>query len=292
MDAFPVTLVMISTFMHAAWNLLLRYKGGTQTCFWRMQVSIVVLGAVPALGTLIACRIITPTAIICLLCSGVCCGVYYFCLAKGYESGDFTTVYPASRALPVMLIGIGDAVRGRPPNAWGWFGMLFVALGCLLVPLNAPGDLRLRYYLKPATLWIVLAALGTVGYSLFDKIGTEAIPRGPREAAVYSYLFQVVALISSFLLHKLFAKPKTRDQDVGWAIPATAGVLCFAAYWLVLWAYQMVPQASYVVAFRQFSIVIGVLSAFLLFDEPGKGIRLAGSICITAGLVLLKMLGA
>ncbi|MCG7852315.1 MAG: DMT family transporter [Methanosarcinaceae archaeon] len=291
MDALPLTLVIISTFMHSTWNILLRYKGGTQTCLWRMQLSIVVLGAIPAFISLLTYPSITRTAILCLIGSGVSCGFYYFCLARGYESGDFTTVYPASRALPVLFIGIGDAFRGRPPNPLGWVGMIFVATGCFFVPLNSLSDFRFNHYWKPVSLWIVLTAFGTVGYSLFDKIGTEAIPRGPREAAVYCYFFNLMAFISSFSLKAFAKKPIKPSSEVGYWIPAIAGILCFLAYWLVLWSYQMVEKASYVVAFRQFSIVIGVLIAFLLFNEPGKKIRFVGSVVITAGLLLLKIFG-
>ena len=81
-----------------------------------MQVSIVVLGAVPACISLVLYPSISMKAALCLLGSGACCGFYYVCLARGYESGDFTTVYPAARALPVLIVGFGDALRGFPPS--------------------------------------------------------------------------------------------------------------------------------------------------------------------------------
>lgn len=70
-----------------------------------------------------------------------------------------------------------------------------------------------------------------------------------------------------------------------------AAVLSFGAYWLILWAYQLSPQASYIVAFRQFSIVIGSLMAFLIYKEKGVGIRLTGAVLITTGLVLIGVWG-
>ncbi len=291
MDALPLTLVIASTFMHASWNILSKYKGGAQVCIWRMQVSIVVLGAIPAFISLVTYPSISMKAVFCLLGSGVSCGFYYVCLARGYESGDFTTVYPAARALPVLILGIGDAFRSRPPSLYGWIGMLFVTSGCLLVPLNSLADFRLRTYWKPISLWIVLIAMGTVGYSLFDKIGTEAIPTGPREAAVYCYLFFLMAFISFVPLRSVISKPIENSLKVGWWIPTIAGILCFLAYWLVLCAYQMTERVSYVVAFRQFSIVIGVIAGSVIFNESGKTIRLVGAVVITGGLLLLKVYG-
>ena len=65
----------------------------------------------------------------------------------------------------------------------------------------------------------------------------------------------------------------------------------FGAYWLILWAYQLSPIASYVVAFRQFSIVIGAIFAFLVFKEQGAAVRLSGAVLIVMGLMLIAVLG-
>jgi uncharacterized membrane protein len=277
--------------MHAVWNILARRQGGSQACIWRMQLFVVAVGAAPALIALVVLECISLKAVMCLLGSGVSCGFYYVSLGRGYESGDFTSVYPAARALPVLLVGIGDVCRGHPPNGLGWAGMALVALGCLLVPLSSFRDLRPSNYLRPVSVWIVMTALGTVGYSLFDKVGTEAIPTGPVQAAVYCYLFFVTTVTSYVPLRRLLGARVNTSQDVGWRIPALAGALCFCAYWLVLWAYQMTSRASYVVAFRQFSILIGVLIAFRVFNESGKAVRLTGALAMTLGLLLVKVCG-
>jgi drug/metabolite transporter (DMT)-like permease len=284
-------LVLLSAFMHAAWNLLARRHGNVEACIWRLQLTVVVAGFLPACVALVTLRCIPPLAALCLLGSGTSCAFYYVCLARGYETGDFTTVYPAARALPVLLVGVGDALRGRPPTGTGWIGMALVAFGCLIVPLSSLRDIRLRHYLRPASLWILLTATGTVGYSLFDKVGTEAIPRGPLPAAVYCYLFFAVAAAAYLPLRYAVLRRGLKSTAGGWRLPALAGLLGFLAYWLVLWAFQMTARASYVVAFRQFSIVIGVALALLLLNEPGKSVRFTGALIITAGLILLKALG-
>jgi drug/metabolite transporter (DMT)-like permease len=291
LGAVPVMLVVASAFMHAAWNLVTKRNGGIQACMWRMQLFIVLIGAVPACLSLFVAPSITARAGLCLLGSGVSCSLYYVCLARSYESEDFTAVYPAVRAIPLLVVGLGDALRGHAPTPVGWLGMVLVAIGCLFVPLSSFTDFRLRHYWKPVSLWILLSAAGTVGYSLFDKIGTEAIQRGPHQTAVYCYLFFVVAAASYMPLGAITVKSKLDSTEIGWRVPALAGTLCFLAYWLVLWAYQMTERASYVVAFRQFSIVIGVVVALFVLAEPGKAVRLTGSIVITLGLILVKLFG-
>jgi len=70
-----------------------------------------------------------------------------------------------------------------------------------------------------------------------------------------------------------------------------AAVLSFGAYWLILWAYQLSPYASYIVAFRQFSIVIGAVLAFVIYKEKGIAIRLTGASLITTGLLVIALWG-
>ena len=291
MSAFVVTLVIVSTFMHAGWNLLARGQRDEGAFFRRMLLVSMALGLAPAAVGWAMLRCLTPTALACALGSGVCCGVYYLGLARGYGSGDFTVVYPAARALPVLLLGLVDVARGRLPTAMGWSGMVLVALGCFLVPHRSFRKIRLAPYLDRSVLWILLTALGTVGYSILDKIGLENTPEGPAQAAIYGYVFFVISGVAYLGLDRLFRAPRDADVKFGWRLPALAAVLNFGAYWLVLWAYQMTERVSYVVAFRQFSIVLGVIAAFIIFRESGRLVRTAGTLVITAGLVVLKLWG-
>ena len=76
---------------------------------------------------------------------------------------------------------------------------------------------------------------------------------------------------------------------VGWAIPALAAALNFSAYSMILVCYQRVAQAGYVWGMRQFSIVIGVVLAFVVFKERGRAVRLTGAVLITVGMVLIAL---
>ena len=73
--------------------------------------------------------------------------------------------------------------------------------------------------------------------------------------------------------------------------PVLAAICNFSSYWLVLWAYQLSRHAGYVVAFRQFSIVIGVAVAFVAYKESGVFVRIVGVVLITAGLIIVGLFG-
>jgi uncharacterized membrane protein len=65
----------------------------------------------------------------------------------------------------------------------------------------------------------------------------------------------------------------------------------YSSYWLILWAYQLQPQASYILAFRQTSIAIGVVVAFLLYKEEGRLPRILGTAILSTGLILIALFG-
>jgi drug/metabolite transporter (DMT)-like permease len=287
-----MALVLGSAFMHAGWNLIARrYMAEPEFFFKRMVFVIVSVGLVPASVSEILTHSLTLKAWLCVVGSGFCCGVYFFCLAQAYASSDFTTVYPVSRALPVFLVGIGDVMRHRYPTEWGWIGMFLVISGCFLAPLYSFRDFHVRSYLNRQILWMLLTALGTVGYTLLDKIASEVVLQGPGTAARYEYMFFLASYLaySSFL--RIFQRGRNFSISLGWGITFLTASMSFGAYWLVLWAYQLTQHASYVAAFRQFSIVIGVILAFVIYKEKGLFVRLLGTFLITSGLLLIGLWG-
>jgi len=291
MGSFVITLVLCSTFMHAGWNLLARRQRSEAAFFSRMLLVSVSLGFVPAVVSESLTRSLPPVAWACVLGSGLCGGLYYFFLARAYASSDFTVVYPVARSLPLLLIGLGDTLRGRPLAASGWLGLLLVAGGCLFAPLRSVRDLSPHRYLNRASLWVLLAAAWTVGYTLLDKVASEVVRQGPATAARYGYAFFSMSAVVYALLHRAFDRGGASAVSIGWIAPALAAGLNFGAYWLVLWAYQLSRHASYIVAFRQFSVVIGVVLAFLIYKEKGVAVRLFATFLLLCGLLLIGLQG-
>lgn len=277
--------------MHAGWNLLARRHRSEAAFMLRMLSVIVVVGFVPAAVSESLTRSLSSTAWICALGSGIFCGCYYFCLSRAYTSSDFTVVYPVARALPIVLIACADVLRGRELPLFGWVGLGLVVFGCLLTPLHSFRDFQLSRYFHGGSLWILLTALGTVGYTLLDKIASETVRQSPATAARYGYVFMCVSYVIFSGLLRRFKPIKPSQQAIGWGFPILGACLDFGCYWLVLWAYQLTGHASYIVAFRQFSIVIGVVLAFLFYREQGRAVRLTGTLILTGGLVVIAVWG-
>ena len=291
MSLFVIFIIICSTFMHAGWNLLARYNRAERDFYFKMLVIMIVTGFVPAVWSELVTRSLTPTAWWCVLGSGFSAGLYLFFLARAYEESDFTVVYPVARSLPVIFVAFIDVLRGRELTVFGWLGILMVAAGCVFVPLRSFRDFSLGNYFNRASLWMFFAALGTVGYTTLDKIAAEVVQQGPATAARYGYIYFAVSFFPYLGFMKLSRPVVVKDSSQDWKIAVLAALFGFGAYWLILWAYQLSPYASYIVAFRQFSIVIGALLAFIIYKEQGVAVRLSGAVMITLGLVLIALLG-
>lgn len=289
MSSFVIVLILCSAFMHAGWNLFARRQRSETIFFSRMLTVTAVIGFLPAVLSEILTHSLTFKAWLCVAGSGLCCGAYFYFLARAYESSDFTIVYPIARSLPVLFVGIGDVLRGRYLSLGGWIGILLVVSGCFFTPLHSFRDFSFRRYFNRTSLWMFLTALGTVGYTLLDKVASEIVQQGPATAARYGYMFFLISCVTYRILLKIFKIEKQNANSVGWKLPIFAACLNFGSYWLVLWAYQLSQFASYIVAFRQFSIIIGVILAFTIYKEQGLIVRITGSLLLTAGLVIIAL---
>jgi drug/metabolite transporter (DMT)-like permease len=291
LDTLAILLVLASTFAHAGWNLLAKRAGSQLDFFNRMLLFVTLVGFLPwILGQALAGMLI-PKVWLCAVGGGICGGVYCIGLGLAYEREDFTLVYPVARALPVLMLGVFDVLRLRDPSFWGWAGMGLVACGCFLAPLRTWDDVALNKYINRASLGMLLASLGTVGYSVIDKIAAESLPRGPTSAAIYGYILFVMIWATFAGTLNVARMPRPPSKPAGWFTLVPAAAMCFGAYWLVLWAYQIAPRVSYVVAFRQFSIVIGVVLAILILKERLRLVRMLATALIVAGLALIALRG-
>ena len=292
MSPLPVALIIASCVAHAQWNLLSRRRQGSEPAFFRrmLLLGLPFCAAVAAVDLLLA-HTLPPKALLCVLASGLIAGTYFRFLGLAYGEADFSTVYPVARALPVLVVATLDMLRGRYPSAIGWGGLLLVVVGCVLAPQKSYRGFNLRRYAARDMAWMGLTAAAIVAFTMIDKIGSEAVTQGPVSAAVYCACFYGLAGVSYLLMQAAFDRPLQDATPIGWWAPSVASVLGCISYWLVLWAFQLAPQTAYLLALRQFSIVIGVIAAFIVYKERGIAVRGPATAAIVAGLVLLVLYG-
>lgn len=323
MPPLAVGVVLLSTVMHVVWNLAAKQHSAD----WSGMLRLLATVSIPGVLILLWAELFTTGLSVhvwpLVVGAGCCQGIYYLGLTLGYRSGDLSVIYPMTRALPVVFIGVFDLVRRLNPSVFGWAGLFIVAIGCIFISRSGDrvgtgegGRVRSVRRIDPAVGWAVIAAAGTVGYTVLDKIAAEillsengsglvdALHYGLWEIVIATVVYAPMLLVAMRIslrrsgirgMATSVAEVRSVPQQAGAAEPtrrwkiAPIGICMFAAYALVLWAYQLSERASYVVALRQFSIVLGVLASVVLMREQAPFVRIVSAIVITAGIALVSV---
>jgi drug/metabolite transporter (DMT)-like permease len=254
-----------AAFLHAGWNVLLAGARDTQSSAAGLLVWGAALLSVPALVT----GGVSAEAIPYIAASAALEVCYFVLLARAYEGGEVSVVYPVARgSAPVVALVFSAIALNEGVPAGAVVGILCVAGGVLLVGFRHLAALR--------DVWFGLA-IGAViaSYTLIDSEGVE-------RADPIAYLALVVAPCA--LVYPLVAKVR---PDMGVRSAATAAAT-FGAFLMVLAAFRLAPAAP-VAAVRESSVVIAALLAAVVLHERVDRWRLAGAVAVAAGVAAIAL---
>jgi uncharacterized membrane protein len=271
-----VALALGAAFLHAGWNVLLAGARDTAASTAGLLVWGVALLALPAALT----GGVSADAVPYIAASAVLELAYFVLLARAYDSGEVSVVYPVARGSAPVVVLVFSAIalkEGVPAGAVA--GILSVALGVLLVGLGAFPFHFARENAQPLRdVWFGLA-IGAViaSYTLVDSEGVE-------RADPIAYLALVV--LPCALVYPFVAKVRP-DVGVRTAITAAA---TFGAFLMVLAAFRLAPAAP-VAAVRESSVVIAALLAAVVLHEQVDRWRLAGAVAVAVGVAVIALSG-
>ena len=273
-------LVLLAATLHAVWNLAAKRVAGDLATVWLGLC----LGAVlswPGAALAQQWQPLTWQGVWYILTTGIIHAWYFGLLARAYAAGDISVVYPVTR---------GTGVAGTAVVAGWWlherlslpgiFGILMVCVGAALIGWSQPqGHGTLRAY-----LYALLVGISIIGYSVVDKLAVQHV----HPVLYISGMFSVAALLlAPYVLWRqrsaavLSALPWRLDV---WLI----GLGSLVTYLLILFAFRLGP-ASYIVASREFAVVIGSGLGIVVLKERLTARKGLGIAAITLGLVLVKM---
>jgi uncharacterized membrane protein len=267
-----LALALGAAFLHAGWNVLLAGSRDTAAATAGVLVYGVGLLAVPALVT----GGVSGEAVPFIAASAALELVYFVLLARAYAGGELSVIYPIARgSAPVVVLVFGATALNENVSAGAAGGVLAIATGVLLVGLV---DLRTRAGTQIDSplrdVWFGLA-IGAViaSYTLVDSEAVE-------HADPIAYLALVIAPCA--LAYPFVAKTRP-DLGVRSALTAAA---TFGAFLMVLAAFRLAPAAP-VAAVRESSVVIAALLAAAVLQEAVSVRRIAGALCVVAGVAAI-----
>jgi drug/metabolite transporter (DMT)-like permease len=266
----PLVLALCAAFVHAAWNLLLARARDSEAA----TATAAAIGAIAFAPVAAFTWNVDPQAIPWAAASTSLELVYLILLARAYQEGELSLVYPVARgSAPLLVLIFTVAALGKSPSLAAVVGIALVASGVVLVRGSqksaSPRDFRLA----------VAIAVSIASYTLIDK-------QGLKHADPLPYLELVVGPSSlAYLFIVKRRKPLARPEP---AVIA-AGLGMFGAYGLALAAIRLASTANVaaVQAVRESSVVIAVLLARAVLNERVTKTRLAGAAAVVAGIAAI-----
>jgi len=293
MSTFVVVLVLATATLHALWNFATRKSEGNIVAVW-LSLAFTGLVTLPAAIATAIQEYITATALLYILATGVVHAAYFTLLAKAYRGGDISLVYPIARGTGVAgtaVVILFLAIEGVQPQAGG--GIAAVCAGILLIGLGQMSRRNCTVSKTSAFGLALLVGVTIIGYNVVDKL---AVSNGPAGAARTGGLHPLVYICAMFLGAALFMTPYVVMSGRGriadcWRTQkkyiAVIGPAALCTYLPILFAYRW-EKATSIVAFREFSVVIGSVLGFLFLRERLTAPKAAGILLVATGLVLIK----
>jgi drug/metabolite transporter (DMT)-like permease len=288
MTGVAFALVLASAVSHATWNFLLKRSEHKVAFMWSMSVVSFVVFLIPA-AVFAYTRGIGWEGVAFGCVSGILHGAYGMALARGYQIGDLSVVYPIARGMGTALIPLAAVLLlDESISRWGGLGIGFVVLGVLAIQLQSihPRDLLhpSRNMVVPATAVAVLTGTLITMYSLWDKKTLDFLaPVTLNEFSMFGYSLLLPPLVFREGSALLVAEWRNR-----WVTIIAAGLLAPVGYMFVLIALTT-SRVSYVAPAREVGIVLGALLGVVLLGEGYGRIRIFGSLLIVAGALTLGL---
>lgn len=297
MTAAAFLLIVASAALHALWNVIAK-KG-------RMTLPFYAAICTGGLIVWLHVQFWTPIALFSmpwrfwafLSASVLSDCVYCAGLVLTYRSMDMVTAYPVMRSLPILLtVGFTALFRlGAPLTPGAVIGFALVFIGALLMPLMKFSDFSPRSYLSKNMLFLLIAALGTTGYTIFDSLAQGVMRAGADETSrtvlsLTYYSTRAIMLSSSLWIlillvpsQRAIAKQYWKERNLK---PFYASIAASLTYVLVLLAMNYVSNVSYVQVFRQLGLPIGMAAGCLILKERCSPVKIVGVTLILTGLTL------
>ena len=325
MPLTALALVLAAGILHASWNLIL--KRSSERLFvaaWAM-----LLGAVAFAPALVPAWP-PPAAVWPFVgASAVVYVAYYACLARAYEDGDFSLIYPVARGTaPAMLAVWAVLFLGERPSPGGVLGIITILCGLIVLggaPLwsrdgGAMGRTRDEDQAASGSMGKT-PAIGEQPAGSMDEPparnrwhALRAHARGSGSAFLVAFFISVYSTLDGAAVRQWLPVPylvlvfglsgcafvgmlASRDGKRALRVLRThfrpivmIAVMTLAAYALVLRAFQIAP-ISYAGAAREVGIVFGALAGWLLLGERFGRVRTVGAALVFAGIGLLALAG-
>lgn len=280
-----VPVVLLAALLHAFWNTAV--KGHSDKIIMMLMIAVtqasIALLMVPILGF--------PSAATWpwLLAAAIPHTTYKIAIAKAYDVGDMTRIYPISRGLSIVLVTVSSVFLLKEDiSSLGLLGISAIAVGVFCLSVKESGDV-LNLSLK-AIFLCVIAGFSVALYSLLDAIGVrvsenEITLDSIATFSAWLFIFDGIGMMLFMFWY--------RGADAFKSLPQTgirgivAGCIAFACFWIAIWAFAYAPVAV-VAALRETSVLFSLVLGKVILSETVTPRRIVFAALVLGGVTMLQ----
>jgi uncharacterized membrane protein len=292
-----VALVLLSAFLHASWNALLRVEESKDRSLM-VAVGLATLFAVAVAGVrwgLGEVPFASVAGVGFTLLAGVLEAAYFATLARAMELGRLGVVYTISRGGAVLAVWpLSIALFAERATLPAMAGSALVVGGLALSGFGTRGNGAGRAdragrgdgARRAGLAWAVACALSIAGYHLAYK---AALREAVNPSACFALSLGVSAAINGVRLGggaggraALVALVRRR-----WPRLVVMGLLCGGSF-LILMEALAISGSGYVLTLRNTSVLFAVAMAWRIGERPARA-EVAGAALVAAGAALIAL---
>ncbi|KQP54028.1 EamA family transporter [Agreia sp. Leaf283] len=290
MSSFAVLLVLAAAVCHATWNILAHgvSRIGLPFLWWAAVFSTVLwAGVIPLTGGLGTSDV--GAFLLGIGVSGLVHVAYMLVLQRGYAVGRLSTVYTTARGTgPTISVIVAVLLLGERPSIVALLGVVAILVGVVTVGLadRDPGATRMpgdRRRIDAGILFGLLTGVAIAVYTIWDAHAVREWELSPVAFMVGCTLVEIPMYTAALGGRRHELATVIRQH---WPRLLAFGVLSPLSYILVLVAITMAPVAL-VAPMREISVILVSLFGVVVLREGRAGWRIAASLVVVAGVVLL-----
>jgi drug/metabolite transporter (DMT)-like permease len=282
MPIIAFVAVLLAAAAHSTWNLYAKQAARARHFVWLYSVGTLLL-YLPIVGWLLLEQPphISRIQGLALTGTAVLHVGYSLALQAGYRTSDLSLVYPIARGSGPLLSSVGAVLLlGERPSWLAAVGLVLIVVGILLAagltrePHRAP---------KVGIFFGLLTGLFIAGYTVNDGWAVKSLALSPFIIDFSGTLMRVVVLTPLALRDRAGLAREAREYARPVWVVAVLGPI---GYLLVLFAMRIAP-ISHVAPARELSTLAGAYFGSRVLREQVGPARVAGALCIVAGVVSL-----
>ncbi len=273
-------LIILSSLLHAAWNLVAKKHAGNYSLIY-LSFCIGFVLCLPLAIDRFDLYSDWQAMLPMIIATGVLHAVYGFLLTFTYKNGDISTLYPIVRGSGIagaVLLAIFVLNEALPITSKVGVASVICGIAILSYRRN-----RKQTSLKGILLALACGAV-IMSYTILDKVIVNKVD--PFVLLLTSQFISATAFLPYVLLKRkkeMVLTLRTLKLPVlGVALPALFG------YVIILFVFQT-ADVSRVVAIRELSVVFGAVAGYVFLKEDFSRMRLIGVLILLAGIILVKL---